>query len=87
MELGTMKLNSEFLAVIDFDEMSRREVISLSEALIEELEKTRTELSDSVRTEVDYRFALNEAKAINKKLSKQRSNEYVPRNLTTSPDE
>jgi hypothetical protein len=72
-----MKLDAESLSQVDFEEMSRREIISLCESLVQELEKTRVELSESVRTEIDLRFALRAFKSLNS--NNKRSNEYVPR--------
>ena len=71
-----MKLDAKSLAQVDFEEMSRREIISLCESLTEELEKTRRELSESVRSEIDLRFALRAFKSINS--DKKWSNYYVP---------
>jgi hypothetical protein len=76
-----MKLDAESLAQVDFEEMSRREIISLCESLVQELEKTRVELSESVRTEVDLRFTLRAFKSLNN--DNKRSNEYVPRRSET----
>ncbi len=75
-----MKLDAKSLAQVDFEEMSRREIISLCESLVQELEKTRVELSESVRSEIDLRFAL---RAFNSLSNNKRSNEYVPGNNNT----
>ena len=65
-----MKLDTKSLSQTDFEEMARNEIISLCSALMTELEKTRGELRESVRTEIDLRFALNEGKIFNKNTEK-----------------
>ena len=60
-----MKLDRDSLSEIDFDTLSRYEVVRLAEHLILELEKTRSELSESARAEVDLIFS---AEALNREV-------------------
>lgn len=53
-----MEISSNQLNQLDLDELSRRELLTLTEALIFELEKTRSDLSESVRSEIDLKFSI-----------------------------
>ena len=56
-----MKFNLDraSLSEVRLDELSRQELVKFSEDLMQELEKTRSELSESVRSEVNLKFELD----------------------------
>ena len=54
-----MRTDANSLQNIDLEELSRRNLIELSSALIEALEETRRDLSESVRCEIELKFEVS----------------------------
>lgn len=67
-----MRTDTNSLNNIDLEELSRRRLIELSSALIEALEDTRKDLSESVRCEVEQKF---EIAGLRKKLAEAKNGE------------
>jgi len=53
-----MRTDTNSLENIDLEELSRRNLIDLTGALIEALEEARRDLSESVRCEIEQKFEI-----------------------------
>ena len=67
-------LDSASLNSMSLDELSRRELVHLAEDLVYELEKTRSELSESVRSEVNLKFEIDRIVKLYREVQKEASN-------------